>query len=65
MCISQRQPQVDCSAANRHRSSVGCKRRWVDIMALEELDCFLMGSGKTLEFGDSRNGLTPKGVEED
>ena len=25
MCISQRQPQVDCSAANRHRSSVGLR----------------------------------------
>ena len=32
MCVSQRQLQVNWSAADRYRSSVGCKRRWVDIV---------------------------------
>lgn len=49
---------LECSCQTQKQS--GLEREMGRHRGLEEFDCFLMGSGKTVEFWDSRNGLPLK-----
>lgn len=49
---------LECSCRTQKQS--GLEREMGRHHGLKEFDCFLMGSGKTVESGDSRNGLTLK-----
>ena len=65
MRISQRQLQVDWSAADRHRSSVGCKQRWVDIVGSGGTWPLSNGKWESTGVWGFQEWSDSKGVEED